>query len=65
MIKDIRNFIRRKRNTKKITIESLKAELYDKNQEIKRLKQQLKVQKEQLEKVRALPTAAKKELGLL
>lgn len=65
MIKEIKNFIQRKRNTKEITVEKLKAELYDKNQEIEDLKQQLKVQRKQLAKVRALPTAKKRELGLL
>lgn len=65
MIKEIKNFTQRKKNTKVVTIEALKVELYNKNEEIKHLRQQIKHQRQQLEKVRALPTAKKRELGLL
>jgi SMC interacting uncharacterized protein involved in chromosome segregation len=64
-INKIKNYIQRKINTRNVTIEALKVELYDKNEEIKHLRQQIRHQRQQLEKVRALPTAKKKELGLL
>ena len=57
MIKRIKKFIQRKKNTRNVTIEALKVELYDKNEEIKHLRQQLKHQRQQLKKVRTLPTA--------
>lgn len=56
---------KKKENTDEITIMSLKAELYDKNQEIKRLRKQLNSEKKIVNKIKTLPTAKKRELGIL
>ena len=53
------------RNTYENTITSLKAELYDKNQEIKRLKAKNEKEKQIIATIRKLPTSKKKELGIL
>lgn len=53
------------RNTYENIITSLKAELYDKNQEIKRLKAKDKKERQIIAKIRSLPTSQKKELGIL
>ena len=55
---------RKRKNSYEVTIESLKAELYDKGQEILKLKNQMKKYNQVISKVRALPPAKKKELGL-
>lgn len=55
----------KKINTYENTITSLKAELYDKNQEIKRLRAKTKKEKQIIAKIKSLPTTKKKELGIL
>lgn len=52
-------------NRYEVIIESLKAELYDKEQEIKRLKAKERQNKELIAKIRNLPTAKKREIGIL
>ena len=52
-------------NKYEVVIESLKAELYDKEQEIKKLKAEKKQNKEIITKIRNLPTAKKREIGIL
>ena len=62
----VKNFLSNMaRNTYENTITSLKAELYDKNQEIKRLKAKDKKERQIIAKIRKLPTNTKKELGIL
>ena len=55
----------KKINTYENTITSLKAELYDKDQEIKRLKAKHKKERQMIAKIRSLPTAQKEELGII
>lgn len=54
-----------KENTFDLQVWQLKSEIYDKEKEIKQLKSQLKREKEIINKIRALPTAKKRELGIL
>lgn len=54
-----------KENTFELQVWQLKSEIYDKEKEIKQLKSQLKREKEIINKIRALPTAKKRELGIL
>ena len=55
----------KERNTYENTITSLKAEIYDLKQEVKRLKNKDKKERQIIAKIRSLPTNKKKELGLL
>lgn len=62
----IKRFLSNKaRNTYENIIISLKAELYDKEQEIKRLKAKNEKEKQIIATIRKLPTAKKQELGIL
>ncbi len=62
----IKRFLSNKaRNTYENIITSLKAELYDKEQEIKRLKAKNEKEKQIIATIRKLPTAKKQELGIL
>ena len=54
-----------KENTFELQVWQLKSEIYDKEKEIKQLKSQLKREKEIINKIRELPTAKKRELGIL
>ena len=54
-----------KENTFELQVWQLKSEIYDKEKEIKQLKNQLKKEKEIINKIRALPTSKKRELGIL
>lgn len=55
----------KRENTFELEIWQLKSEIYDKEKEIKQLKSQLKREKEIINKIRALPTSKKRELGIL
>ena len=54
-----------KENTFELQVWQLKSEIYDRDKEIKQLKAQLKREKEIINKIRSLPTAKKRELGIL
>ena len=54
-----------KENTFELQVWQLKSEIYDKEKEIKQLKSKLKREKEIINKIRALPTSKKRELGIL
>jgi hypothetical protein len=56
---------KKKVNTDELIILTLKAELYDKNEEIRNLKEQLKRERQIVNKIKTLPTAKKRELGIL
>lgn len=57
--------LRARKNRYELIIESLKAEIYDKDKEIERLKEQLKQETQVMNKIKKLPTAKKHELGIL
>jgi len=57
--------LRARKNRYELIIESLKAEIYDKDKEIERLKEQLKQENQVMNKIRKLPTAKKRELGII
>ena len=54
-----------KNNSLNDEIEYLKSEIYDLNEKLKNERKRIVIEKEALKIIRALPTAKKRELGLL